>query len=66
MEMQPPSEPVPAMADYVPKVVDQQSYTERTHFTPGEEKAAWEPHPEVGSVTSCKLSACNFDLQLRL
>ena len=60
MELQPPSEPVPAMADDVLKVVYQQSYAERTHFTPAEVKAAWESHPEVGSVTACKLSAWVF------
>lgn len=50
MEMRPPNQPSPsAMEADIPKPVDQHDYTERTHFTPEEVKAAWQPDPEVSS-----------------
>lgn len=49
MEMRPPNQPTPsAMESEIPKAVDQQDYTERTHFTPEEVKETWQPDPEVG------------------
>jgi hypothetical protein len=49
MKMRPSNQPVPPpMEADIPKAVDQQSYTERTHFKPDEVKESWQSDPEVG------------------